>query len=62
MLDEEFLRDRIGDAATTIEIPDGATERILVASRASTPRARACSGGPPSPVAVVPAGSWWPPW
>lgn len=41
MLDEEFLRDRIGDAATTIEIPDGATERILVASRASTPRARA---------------------
>ena len=40
MIDEEALGSMLGDAAARIEIPDGAAERILVASRAGTPKAR----------------------
>jgi len=49
MLDEELLRHIIDQAAATIEIPEGATERILVASRAALPRTGTGDTGPARP-------------
>ncbi len=40
MVDEEVLSRIIGDAAAMIEIPEGAAEGILVASRSAEPRTR----------------------
>jgi hypothetical protein len=40
MIDEGVLIEALRDAAEAIEIPEGATERILAASRTTTPKAR----------------------
>ena len=52
MFDEEVLSTVIGDAAERIEIPEGAAERVLAASRVATPSARA-----PRPRLTVTRGS-----
>ena len=62
MIDEEVLSRIIGDAAAMIEIPEGAAERILVASRAAEPRARRRLPRPTLASGSRDGRFWSPPW